>query len=267
MQATLGFNHMPKKADIGDIIEIKTKSGLAYAQFSHYHSLKPNNWGALLRVLPGVFSSRPTDFRELALCKEAFFTFFPVQAAINRQIVEVVGHENVPAHVQFPLFRNGVPNPTTGKVEVWWLWDGVKEWKVGKLSDEQLDLPLLLIPSYPILAEWIEIGWTPRRAQEFIDRARAADPKQSESSDKPRTVDEMRHYLIFEEEGAANLAAKRIGNLGLKAGVTDLGKSWGVNVLQPDLSEEEIEKTRNLLEGLAGEFGGEYDGSQVKLAD
>ncbi len=255
---------MKQRIKIGDIVEITTQKGKAYAQYYQHHS----DYGALLRVLSGFFPKRPSDFSELAANKESFSTFFCLQAAVNRGLVQIVANTEVPARAKsFPLFRTGMPNPETWNIESWLLWDGTKQWKVGKLTEDLLDLPILGIIGYPLLLDYIEGGWTSRRAQEFIDRARAKEAEQAKSLDKPRAVEEMRHYLIFEEERAANLAAKRIGNLGLKAGVTDLGEGWGVNVLQPDLSEEEIEKTRNLLEGLAGEFGGEYDGSEVKLTD
>jgi hypothetical protein len=259
---------MAKKVKIGDIIEIHTRAGLRYAQFSHYHSLKPNNWGVLLRILPGVFAHRPEDFKEVASTKELYFTFFPLQAAINRRIVEVVGHEKVPDQAQkFPLFRNGVPNPATGKVEVWWLWDGVKEWKVGKLTGEQLDLPLLSIPSYPTLVEWIETGWTPRRADEFVDRAREKIEHCETDSNAPTTVTEIRHYLVFKDRSDAEKAAAKIRSLNLQTAVTDLGESWGINVLQSDLAEIAIEKLAQCLENIASVTGGIYDGNQVKVSD
>ena len=52
---------MPKRARIGDVVEISTKRGFAYG---HY-VLRHEQMGALLRVFPGFFSERPTDFTEL----------------------------------------------------------------------------------------------------------------------------------------------------------------------------------------------------------
>jgi hypothetical protein len=218
--------------------------------------------------LPGVFARRPDDFKDLASVKEIFFTFFPLQAAINRKIVEVVWHENVPDHAQkFPLFRNGLPNPATGKVEVWWLWDGVKDWKVGKLTPEQLDLPILSIPSYPVLIDRIETGWTPQSAEEFIDRAREKMKRNGTVSSPPATVEEMRHYLIFNDRDSAEQAVQQICDLGLQAGMTDLGERWGVNVLQPELALDKIERIAERLKMVASALGGIYDGNQLKLGN
>lgn len=149
---------MAKRIQIGDIIEIPTVMGFSYAQFSHNHV----RYGALIRVLPGVFKSSPIDFAELIQLPEMFVTFFPLQAAVNRGIFEVVGNSAVPDSVKpFPLFRTGVEDPATRKVKVWWLWDGEKEWKVGNLTSEQRKLPLRGIWNDTLLIERIEQGWTP----------------------------------------------------------------------------------------------------------
>ncbi|MDQ8205892.1 hypothetical protein QEH52_00080 [Coraliomargarita sp. SDUM461003] len=88
--------------------------------------------------------------------------FFPLQAAVNHGGVEIVGNEVVPAEEKsFPVFRTGMVDPQTRKVSVWWLWDGEKEWKIGKLSPEQRSLPIRGVWNDTILIERIESGWTP----------------------------------------------------------------------------------------------------------
>ena len=252
---------MRKKIKFGDILEIPTKLGLSYSQFYQYHA----NFGALLRVLPGFFVNRPNDYSDLAKSKEVFSTFFPVQTAVNRELVQVAGHAEVPPHAkQFPLFRRGFRNPATGKVELWRLWDGNKEWRIGSLTDEQLDFPILEIPSFPVLVDWLESGWTPRREDEFIDAAR----KKNAIGTAPApagAVEEMRHYLIFQNRDNAEQAVRKVIDLGFKAGITDLGEGWGVNVLQPDLAPEKIEAVTEQLEKVAAMTGGIYDGNQFKV--
>jgi hypothetical protein len=49
-----------KKIKIGDIAEIKTAAGLAYVQYTH----DSEDMGQIVRVLPGLYASRPTDFAE-----------------------------------------------------------------------------------------------------------------------------------------------------------------------------------------------------------
>ncbi|HEY3912993.1 MAG TPA: hypothetical protein VGN61_00795, partial [Verrucomicrobiae bacterium] len=76
---------MAQKVQLGDILEIPTKKGLAYVQFSHYHQ-PPPHFGAVIRILPGLFLERPKDFQALANQKELYYTLFPVKAAVNRNI-------------------------------------------------------------------------------------------------------------------------------------------------------------------------------------
>lgn len=59
---------------IGDLIEIKTAKGLAYAQCTHKRRL----YGTLIRVLPGFFPKRPESLREVVMQKERFVIFFPI---------------------------------------------------------------------------------------------------------------------------------------------------------------------------------------------
>ncbi|WP_233212723.1 hypothetical protein [Collimonas sp. PA-H2] len=49
----------------------------------------------------------------------------------------------IPEHSRnTPVFRAGVVDPATNKVETWWFWDGDKEWKVGAITEEQRKLPI-----------------------------------------------------------------------------------------------------------------------------
>src|SRR5262249_10926595 len=150
-----GTEAMAKKVKIGDVLELQTGSGLAYAQCTHLHA----EHGHLIRVLPGLFPKRPKGLRELVGQPARFCTFFALQAAVNQKVVEVVGHEAVPSEAQtFPLFRNGVPNKTTKKVDTWWLWDGERQWLAGALTDEQRRLPILGIVDETRLIEQIVSG-------------------------------------------------------------------------------------------------------------
>lgn len=146
------------KIKIGDIVEIVTKNGFSYAQYTH----KNPSFGALLRVFGENFSDRPQKFDDIVNVRPVFMTFFPLGTAIHRGIFSVVANVDVPAHaLPFPTFRAGIPNPATGKVDVWWLWDGETEWPVGKLTEEQRSLSLRGIWNDTFLVERIESGWTP----------------------------------------------------------------------------------------------------------
>jgi hypothetical protein len=150
--------NVKKRPQIGDVIEIPTAKELAYAQYTHQH---PTH-GGLIRVFDTLFENRPSGFSELVIGPVRFSTFFPVRAAINRGIFQVVGHENVALHNQpFPIFRNGIADPKTKKVAVWWFWDGQKEWKVGAITAEQRKMPIAAVWNDTMLVERIEGGWTP----------------------------------------------------------------------------------------------------------
>ena len=142
---------------VGDVFEIGTERGFAYAQCTHRHP----RYGELVRVLPGFFDTRPGDFGDLVRRPTLFCTFFPLKAAAGR-VVTIVANEPVPAEAQeFPVFRAGVVNPATGKVDVWWFWDGEREWRVGPISEEQRRMPIRGVWNDTLLIERIVSGWTP----------------------------------------------------------------------------------------------------------
>jgi hypothetical protein len=153
---------MPIRVKFGDIIEIPTRKGFVYAQYTH----KNRQMGALLRVLDGFFEKRPCNFVELANKDHKFIIFFPLSAAVNRRIFEIVAHIDVPDRFsKFPLFRAGNAD-NQGKVAIWWFWDGEKSWKVGKLNEEQYKMPIQQIVNDTALVKMIEDGWTPETDRE-----------------------------------------------------------------------------------------------------
>jgi len=153
---------LQKRPKIGDVIEIATPKGLAYAQYTHKH-VKPPRWGYLIRVLPGLFHTRPTVFSELVRSEERFFVFFPLGAAVARDIVGIVAHEEIPERVRpFPLMRaSGGIRDKTGRAMSWWLWNGERDWKIGKLSPEQCKLLIQTIVNDVALVDMIVSGWSP----------------------------------------------------------------------------------------------------------
>jgi hypothetical protein len=149
---------LKQRIRIGDLVEIPTSRGLAYAQYSHHK----DRWGALLRVLPGFHRDRPRNFEHLVRSKARFVTFFPLGAAMAQGIFEIVGNEPVPVEAQrFPLFRKAGFVDREGRVQDWLLWDGENEWKVGKLSSDQRQLPILAVWNDTLLVERIEQEWLP----------------------------------------------------------------------------------------------------------
>lgn len=147
------------KNRIGDIIEIRTPKGLAYAQYTHHHA----RLGALIRVLPGFFKETPRDWESVVGLKERFFTFFPLDAAILQDIVKIVGNQQIPEPLRdvFPLMRVAGGTDRTGRPLNWWIWKGEPLHRVDVLTDDQKKLSIASGWNDTLLVERIVSGWKP----------------------------------------------------------------------------------------------------------
>jgi hypothetical protein len=146
-----------KKLAVGDLIEIPTRMGLAYALYTHHDMM----YGSLLRVWNDKHKSRPTDFKKILDQPVSFSCFFPLAATIRRKTVSVVDNFVVPELLQkFPVFRSGLPDPVAKKVLNWWLWDGENSWSVGAISEEERKLPIRGTCNDTMLIQRIETNWT-----------------------------------------------------------------------------------------------------------
>jgi len=145
---------MSKRPKIGDIVEIPLPdNGMGYAQYTHKHK----QYGALLRVFQ--VCEKVDDISELSNALHQFTTFFPLGAAVNREVVRIAGNIPIKDELKtFPVFRAGVPN-LSGIVETWWLWDGENETRIGKLSSKQMKYPIRGVINDTLLIERICSGW------------------------------------------------------------------------------------------------------------
>lgn len=144
-------------AKIGDIVEIRTRKGFAYAHFTHKHP----SYGSLLRVFNKTRESRPGNIASAVSGEPSFECFFPLGAAIRRGIVQIAGRTPVLEEAQiFPTFRTGLPD-REGKIQEWRLWDGERSWRAGVLTPELRKLSLLGTVNDTLLVERIESDWTP----------------------------------------------------------------------------------------------------------
>jgi hypothetical protein len=143
---------------IGDVVEICTRQGRAYAIYTHLHPV----YGALLRVFDQLRPVRPFEIADITRSAIRFSVFFPLQAAIENEIVEIVGNVSIPDELKaFPTFRAGMVNPISKQVDKWWLWDGENEWEVGDLTEETRRLPIRGVWNDTLLINRIENGWRP----------------------------------------------------------------------------------------------------------
>ena len=150
------------KKKIGDMIEIPTSKGLAYVQYTHEHKIPPS-FGSLIRVLQGFYKTRLLDKELGKIVKEPhrFQTFCSVHYGVNLGEWERVGNFPVPDFAQkFPIFKstNALPKSDPQNV-TWWLWNGEKSHKAGKLSiEEQRKYPEKAIYNDTGLVHAIETG-------------------------------------------------------------------------------------------------------------
>lgn len=143
----------------GDVFEITTPKGFAYLQ----QVLRDPLMGDLVRVLPGIYESRPLGLNIVTDRKELFFTFFPVGAALARKIVRKIGASPLPVGLQsMPPMRNAGGRTPEGKVLNWRLLEGNEERLVEKLTEEQKDWSIRAIWNDTLLVERIIEGWMPR---------------------------------------------------------------------------------------------------------
>jgi hypothetical protein len=155
---------MAARIAFGDVFEIATGKGLAYLIYTHKHT-EPPRYGALIRVLKGLYKSRPKDIDAIVEAGEQFAIFFPLGAALNRGIVKKVGNVPVPSSMaKFPIFKGNNDPKAKADNPNWWLWDGNKEWKVGRLtSAEELSYPINSVVNDTALIEYIEDDWSPEK--------------------------------------------------------------------------------------------------------
>jgi hypothetical protein len=152
------YNQGMVKPKVGDVFEIPTANGFAYAQYTHEHALM----GALIRVFDKLYPAKPENLERIVEGPVRFSTFFPLKAAIQQGIYKIVANYDVSeSNRSFPIFRTGIVDPKTKKVLVWWLWDGEKEWKIGDLTLEQRKLPIRGVWNVAMLEQRIEEDWRP----------------------------------------------------------------------------------------------------------
>ena len=146
------------KPSIGDVIEITTQSGFAYAQVRFNHS----DFGLVFQLFPGTFPKH-LEKLDLILSQPPLYFFFLGKKDLSappytqyRGNHPVLGDQD-----SFPLFRTGLKNPQTGITENWWLWDGKSTWLIGPLADDQKNLSIRGMWDPKLLVNRIESGWRP----------------------------------------------------------------------------------------------------------
>jgi hypothetical protein len=164
---------------LGDVVEIKTAKGFAYAQYVNRH-VRPPRYGILMRILPGTFRDRPKDFHDLVAQDGSYCCFWSASYDVADGKVKVVANVEIPKqHRRMPLFKWSI----SGRVGKW----NIRDMKyrsskpVKRLTAEQERFPLLqLVPLWVVVFR-IEVGWTPQRAS-YGDRGLPVVPKRPSAS-------------------------------------------------------------------------------------
>jgi hypothetical protein len=232
--------------------------------------------GQLVRVLPGLYATRP-DIERLARENELYFAFYALNYALRDGLVQIVSNQPVPAKAKsFPVMRH------RGLDDNWFIGDGSKEFslreipkmlKVKQLTPEQrkLSISSYLLP-HPAMVKELARGWTPERDDEFRRKdtveteVRDAANARSAEHREPVFID---HYLYFPQRSNAERAAQRLRAKDWLVEVKQaaVGEDWLALAKQPAPIKDDIGEVRDELERLARELGGEYDGWGAAVKD
>ena len=152
---------MARRIKIGDIIEIKTKKGLFYAQYTHYDE----EYGELIQVKKHIYSKRPKNISQIVQDENRIIAFIPLSFAVNStDIFMVIGNMPIPdKYKPFPVFKCAGYVDRKGVVKQWKFWDGDNTWPdywVNELSEDEISFPRAGIWTYPLLVDRLESDWT-----------------------------------------------------------------------------------------------------------
>jgi hypothetical protein len=258
-----------KRARPGDLLEVRTPRGLAYIQFT-YSSRKP--YREVIRILPGFFAARPSDFTELVNSPRAYFAFYPAGVAASQGLVEVVAEHSLPPERDFPVvYRRAGASNREGKVLAWLICDGTKETLVRELSEEQRHLPIYAIWNHEALIHYLTTEWRPEQDIGLPPESRGPaapleETREEASTDKPRHV---RHYLYFATARVGKAVAAQVATQGYEVTSRESadGKNWLV-LAEHHVRDagQEFDSAREALERLAREHSGQYDGYEIEVS-
>jgi Regulator of ribonuclease activity B len=266
-----------KRARIGDIVEIRTPSGLGYVQYTHDANPK---LGELVRVFPGLYDIRPTDFAVLAGQKELYFIFYIMNYALRAGWAEVVSNQPIPQWAKdSPMMRHAAAHDDFGRVIRWRLINAaspltpeelIRTPLLTELTPEQKRLSIHVIWPHKAMVRELARGWTPERAEELRlqDFVETAEQNANQVPGKRLSDEPMKHYLYFSKKSNAEEAGDRLRSRGFSVEVSKSAakENWLVlATIAPPKTGEQIDDLRDELESLATRFGGDYDGWEAAI--
>jgi hypothetical protein len=265
-----------EKVKIGDIAEIETPAGLGYVQYTH----DGGDMGQLVRVLPGLYPTRPDDFVELAKHKELYFIFYPLKHALRAGQTQIVSSQPVPDWARpVPRMRHPAGRASDGRTSNWRILDARASLTVpflrqtpvvGELTPDQRKLSIHRLCPHSAMVKELARGWTPERAEELEeqDRTQAQARRASQKTANSHANQAMRHFLYFPEKANAEQAAQWFRSQGFMT-ETRLGadeQNWLTLVKhEAPSSQDEMERLRAEIEALVSQLHGEYDGWELAV--
>lgn len=124
---------MPRKPTEGDIFEIPLSDGkMAYGWYLYYSKMGP-----LIQVFDLITSSKEKVLLEQVMSSKPIFPpiITGLFAAIKEKYWRVIGHQPVINFIH-PKFVSTFYDEFTGKANIWFLWDGQKETRIGAFLPE-----------------------------------------------------------------------------------------------------------------------------------
>jgi hypothetical protein len=214
-------------------------------------------------VLPGVHRRGTVSVCELAQGPELYYVFYNVRVAVSDGDARFAAHCPVPEEARaFPLMRW-----YDRLARTWKLWDGETFIAVSSLTPEQQNLSLgLEIWGHNILVHRIEQGWLPKdevpgRDSTLLHPSGNDEPLEIESAGKAS------YYLYFTKKKSAQDAAEVVRIRGYEVDVQRSASTpeWLLLAKPPyPMREDDLAQARDYFEGIADQFGGEYDGWEVE---
>jgi hypothetical protein len=165
---------MRKKARLGDIVEIKTPAGFGYVQYTY--DAETN--GQLVRVLPGLYEDRPSNFGELAQQKELYFVFLILNRGFRTGIgeMELVSNQPIPEWaISPPIMRHSAATDAHGKTIRWRIIHADTKLTLEELqrapvlthlTPDQRRLSIREIWPPAVMVRRLAERWSPERAEE-----------------------------------------------------------------------------------------------------
>ncbi len=265
-----------QKASIGDIVEIRTPAGLGYVQYTHAAGTD----GELVRVLPGLYTKRPSDFAALARQKELYFVFYIMNHALRAGQAEVVSNQSVPEWAKVhPMMRHAAAFDDFRRVIRWRIISAASRLTLeelqrtpllAELTPEQKKLSIHEIWPHAAMVKELARGWTPECAEELrlkdvVERAKNKINQVQVDESKEKG---MRHFLYFTKKKDAEGAAELIRSRGFSVEVSKNAseENWLAKATTAaPTNGEQMDELRDVMEGLAAQFGGDYDGWEAPL--